>query len=267
MPYPVVSHVSARRWFKRWLDSGKPDAPPDPPDAGTSDQGDRLDWPDRMIRLTDSLGTLYDSVEGIRSVSEADVLTSKKFEERLDTAAKQLSNERFEAVSSVAVHKTLQHDPALANPEFWYWIATGPGLGLVRRRYSDKGDARIPDARNFTSPKAQETFFYRLWMRAELAYDPKLDDPYELVRCGDVDFWRSHVLRQMSMESRQLLAAFIRFQYPDGADGEKRLEQSEIRELIKHVRRAAANVLVEMPSEQESERFVSNLWQKIQASK
>jgi hypothetical protein len=143
-------------------------------------------------------------------------------------------------------------------------MATTPGLGLIRRRYPGKGDAQIPDRLNFTSASARETFFYRLWVRAELAHDPALQDPYELARYGDIDFWRSHVFRQMSTETAPLLAAFIRFQHPSGPDGKKRLTQEQIRELVKYMRRAAANVLVEALDEEEAARFVKEQWNKIQ---
>jgi hypothetical protein len=106
-----------------------------------------------------------------------------------------------------------------------------------------------------------------LWVRAELAHDPALADPYELARYGDIDFWRSHVFRQMSTETGPLLAAFIRFQHPDGPDAEKRLTQDEIRALVKYMRRAAANMLVETLDEQEAARFVEEQWQKIQSTR
>lgn len=148
-----------------------------------------------------------------------------------------MTNDLFEATACVAVHQTLPRDAALADPEFWIWGATGPGLELIRRRYPPKmkkdadGEKRlaIADLKNFTSASARETFFYRLWIRAELAHDPALADPYEFTRYGNIDFWRSHVFRQMSTETGPLLAAFIRFQHPDGPDGKKRLTQDEIR--------------------------------------
>ena len=178
-----------------------------------------------------------------------------------------MTNDRFEAAACVAVHDALPRDAALADPEFWIWMATGPGLDLIRRRYPGKGEAQIPDRLNFTSASARETFFYRLWVRAELAHDTALADPYELARYGDIDFWRSHVFRQMSTESGPLLAAFIRFQHPDGPDGEKRLTQDEIRALVKNMRRVAANMLVETLDEQEAARFVEEQWRKIQSTR
>ena len=71
----------------------------------------------------------------------------------------------------------------------------------------------------------------------------------------------------MSTESGPLLAAFIRFQHPDGPDAEKRLTQHEIRALVKYMRRAAANMLVETLDEKEAAGFVEEQWQKIQLTR
>ena len=268
MPYPIVSRASANRWYREWEDSGNPDAPPESPNADTSQDGANHDWPSLATRLTEVLGELHDLVEGNRDLQnpgDAGDLISMALVKRSDPKAKRQKNERFESAACIVVRESLPRDiVAFADPEFWHWMATGPGLDLIRRRYIENGQARIPDSLNFTSSKAQETFFYRLWIRAEMAHDPDLEDPYELARCGGVEFWRSHVYRQMSMESSALLAAFIRFQHPNGAGGKKRLTQEEIRKLIKRIRRGAANVVVEILDRKEAERFVEHQWQKIQ---
>ena len=92
-------------------------------------------------------------------------------------------------------------------------------------------------------------------------------DPYELAEYGDIDFWRSHVFRQMSTESGPLLAAFIAFQHPNGPEGEKRLSQDDIRELVKYMRRAAANIIIETLDADSANAFVEAQWQKIQVSR
>jgi hypothetical protein len=239
MPYPIVADVAARQWWKAWSESGKANEPPMQPEPDTSVEGGDHDWHGIVARLMDDLDLLYD--------------------------AEPMTNDRFEAAACVNVHQALPRDAALADPEFWIWMATGPGFDLVRRRYPGKGEAQIPDRLNFTSANARETFFYRLWVRAELARNTDLADPYELARYGDVDFWRSHVFRQMSTETGPLLSAFIRFQHPDGPEGKKRLTQDEIRALVKYMRRASANIMVETLEEQEAARFVEEQWLKIQS--
>ena len=266
MPYPIVTDTSARLWWNAWKESGNVQAPPHPPEPETSIEGGEPDWPTVVARLMDDLGTLYDSVDGTQTAERGGVVgrITKALGSRAVASTTRMTNDRFEATACVTVHKALPRDAALADPEFWIWMATGPGLDLIRRRYPGKGEAQIPDRLNFTSASARETFFYRLWVRAELAHDPALEDPYELARYGDIDFWRSHVFRQMSTETGPLLGAFVRFQHPDGPEGKKRLSQEEIRELVKYMRRAAANVLVEALDEQEAARFVEEQWQKIQ---
>ena len=243
MPYPIVTDATARLWWKAWKESDKVDEPPPSPEPDTSVEGGAPDWSGAVVRLMDDLNALYEG------------------------AAVPMTSDRFEAAACILVHKALPRDAALADPEFWIWMATCPGLSLIRRRYPPSGKAQIPDRLNFTSGSARETFFYRLWVRAQLAHDPALADPYDLARYGDVDFWRSHVFRQMSTETGPMLAAFIRFQHPKGPDGEKRLSQHEIRDLVKYMRRAAANMLVETLDEQQAARFVEEQWQKVHSTR
>lgn len=269
MPYPIVTETAARLWWNAWKAGGDAGSPPQTPEPEASIEGAEHDWSRIVDRLMDDLGSLYDSVDRHETRRREGVVEriSKAIGSRSASPSGRMTNDRFEAAACVLVHEALPRDAALADPEFWIWMATGPGLDLIRRRYPGKGDAQIPDRLNFTSASARETFFYRLWVRAELACDPALKDPYELARYGDIDFWRSHVFRQMSTETGPLLAAFIRFQHPDGPEGKKRLSQSEIRELVKYMRRAAANVLVEVLDEDEAERFLEEQWQKILKSK
>lgn len=275
MPYPIVTDAAARVWWKTWKDSGKADPPSSPPEADTSSEGGPHDWSGLVHSLVDDLGGLYDRViSGDKASSRGLVGRIAEALGARGDADAPMSNDRFEAAASVAVHSALPRDPALADPEFWIWMATGPGQALILRRYparlkmDDEGVKkwRIPDQNNFTSSNAQESFFYRLWIRAELAHDPALADPYELARYGDIDFWRSHVFRQKLTEAGPVLRAFIRHQYPDGPDGKRRSSVAEIRQMIKHMKRAAANVVVEALDDEEAARFVEEQWRKTQAS-
>lgn len=275
MPYPIVADTAARLWWKTWADNDTAD-PPAPPEADTSPDGAPHDWSGLVQSLVDDLGALYARVEGGETASRRGLVgrIAEALGARGDGDAP-MSNDRFEAAASVAVHSALPRDAALADPEFWIWMATGPGQALILRRYpprrttDDQGVERwkIPDRKNFTSSNAQETLFYRLWIRAELAHDPALGDPYELARYGDIDFWRSHVLRQKLTEAGPVLRAFIRHQYPDGPDGKRRSSVAEIRQMIKHMKRAAANVMVEALDDEEAARFVEEQWRKTQTSK
>ncbi len=74
----------------------------------------------------------------------------------------------------------------------------------------------------------------------------------------------------MSTEAGPLLASFIAFQHPNGPDGEKLLSEGpggDLRELIKYMKRAAANIMVETLDEEGEKVFVKGQWQKIQLSR
>ena len=262
MPYPIVKDTDARAWWKDWAASEDPSSPPPTPEENTSSDGGDHDWPQIATDLIQELSQLYVLVDGQEpSATKPGIISRIRGK---SASSEKLSNERFEARACVAIHKLLPEDEALSDPEFWIWMACHPGLELIQRRYPSTEKKPLPDRNNFTSSSARETFFYRLWVRAELAFDGDRVDPYELAEYGDIDFWRSHVFRQMSTESGPLLAAFIAFQHPNGPDGQKRLTQSEIRELVKYMRRAAANIMVETLDDESARDFVEAQWRKIQ---
>lgn len=250
MPYPIVADADARKLHKAWLDGADEEALLLALEEHVAPDGDDISWGAIVSSMIEDLEALYKRVDG-----------------RND---KRLSNDRFEAMACTIIHKALPADDALADPEFWIWMSTIPGRNLIKRRYSRFKDGHeiLPDRLNFTSTSARETFFYRLWIRAELAYDPERLDAYELAGYGDIDFWRSHVNRQMMSETGSLLKAFIEFQHPNGPTGEKRLpDKDDIRRLVKLMRRAAANVMVEALDDDSAKRFVEEQWQKMQTSK
>lgn len=264
MPYPIVRDEVARAWWKKWANNETAEPPEWAPEEDVRPDGADLDWPSIVGDVITELEGMYGRVDGPESQPAAGRFARLRGRAK---ATSRMTNERFEAAACVQIHKALPMDDALADPEFWIWLATRPGLDLIRRRYPPTEKKPVPDRNNFTSSSARETFFYRLWIRAELAHDTRRVDPYELAAYGDVDFWRSHVFRQMSTETGPLLAAFVEFQHPNGPDGEKRLSQDEIRELVKFIKRAAANIMVETLDEEEAKAFVEAQWRKIQVSK
>lgn len=263
MPYPIVKDSDARAWWKEWSRSEETATSPSLPEVGTSPNGGDHDWQQIASALIQELSKQYSAVDGYdpEPTKPGIILRLTGKSEKKG----KLSNERFEARACVTIHRSLPEDDALSDPEFWIWMACHPGLELIKRRYPVTEKKPLPDRNNFTSSSARESFFYRLWVRAELAFDEQRVDPYELAEYGDIDFWRSHVFRQMSTESGSLLAAFIAFQHPNGPDGPKRLNQSDIRELVKFMRRAAANIIVETLDDKSAKDFVEAQWRKIQA--
>lgn len=249
MPYPVIDDLAARAWWREWnarANAGEVPQrhpPPDRPAPGEEEGGDRHDWHPIAERAIAELMRLLETSDG--------------------SAA-------FEAEACVLLHRSLPPDPALADPGFWAWFAIVPGLDLVLARYAATAARPIPDLKNFSTASGKETLFFRLWVRAELAHDPYGEDPYELARYGDVDFWRSHVFRQMFSGYRELLAAFIRFQFPEGPGGSPRLtgkNQWELRELVKYLRRAFANIEVELMDRDRAFAFIAGEWRKIETQR
>ena len=173
---------------------------------------------------------------------------------------------KFEAAACVLLHRRLPSDEALTDPGFWVWFAVVPGLALIRERYPTPGKPYVPGVENFTSRTVKETLFYRARVRAEVARDPSREDPDELARYGDVDFCRSHMFRQTFAEHRDLLTALVAFQYPEGPPRLRGKNQAELRELVKYLRRACANLTVEMMDEERARRFVETEWNKVEAA-
>jgi len=245
MTYPTIDEREARAWWRAWNEAAKasdPPArcePPTPPATRKNDLGRPHEWSRIAGELVEDLIALIESADNYA---------------------------RFEAAAGVMIHRKLPFDLALSDPEFWTWFAVEPGRELVLARYRETEASPIPGRNNFTSPSGKETLFYRLWLRSDLAYDSNAEDPYWLAKYGDIDFWRSHVFRQLFAEHRPLVAAFARFQYPDGPEGGARLKgknQSHIRALVKYLKRALANVDAGLMDEDRAMTFIENQWDKV----
>jgi hypothetical protein len=168
---------------------------------------------------------------------------------------------QFEASAVVEVHKAMPpHHPALAEPGFWTWLATTHFRDLIEWRYGNKPEG--PDLKNYgVGAGGAENFLYRLWLRAEIAYDRRAQNPYHLAPVGDVDFWRSHVFRQSYSYARRFARALIIFQFC----GPKvpRLDIDQIRKLAKRLKAARTNLLVEMMDPDRAALFIENESSKL----
>lgn len=161
----------------------------------------------------------------------------------------------FEAEACVEIHRALPFDPSmLADYEWWTWLAVFRFRELVDWRHGSDISGAAPA--NFGIGNRAENLLYRMWLRADAGYDPKRDDPYELARRGDQDFWRSHVLRQAYGRCRELVRALLLYQFPDGPAGEPTLKISEIRELAKRLRRMHPNIVFEYLDEDSASELV-----------
>lgn len=242
MSYLAISDESARLWWDTWRrgceEGGERAAIPTPPNATPRNEHDKKDH----AKIARSL------------VERVDQLLEKRGTDEIP------SNDRFEAEAAVIMFDELGLSDPVSDPEFWIWMAVEPGACLISKRYPGTEANLIPNRTNFASPNARETYFYRLWARGHLGYDAAAKDPYALARSGDIDFWRSHILRQSLTEAGSLRHALIRFQYPHGAASSPNLSTPKIRKLIKRLKRTAANINVEMLNHEQAEHLIRREW-------
>lgn len=238
MSYPIVREAVARQWYKTWMESclGQTPAkrlPTVAPAVEKAPGGQEHDWPSIATNVMEVL----------------DVLLSK-------------GDATFDSEGAIVLHDALPDDPALRDPEFWIWLATDPGRATILARYpqnegkppaeQDADDeptskSPLPNKNNFFGSAAKETLFFRLWIRAEMGVASG-EDLWEFVRPGKVDFWRSHVFRQLYAHHQPFLHAFVDFQFPLSLDPDRheaRLNTSKIRILARELSMACANVVIE----------------------
>jgi hypothetical protein len=147
------------------------------------------------------------------------------------------------------VHSLAPEDTEiLGDSEFWIWLAIVCFPDVVEWRYGTKPGGTKPA--NYGIGSRTENLLYRLWLRAELVLDDLQQDRYHLVEAGQIDFYRSHLFRQGYANARTFARALLRYQYPKG-DATPNLKISEIRELVKRLRRLRANLFLEILPEDE----------------
>jgi hypothetical protein len=164
----------------------------------------------------------------------------------------------FEIKAGPVIHAHLPSHEALADPEFWTWLAVMHGAPIINWRYEND-----PNAQNFGIGSPGENLFFRMWLRAEVAYTASLSDPYELARVGDIDFWRSHIFRQSYADARSFARALLDFQFPQKAGRKPRLSIAEIRDLAKHLKRARTNLLFEVMDIKRATDFIETEWARL----
>lgn len=233
MPYPILSKAEARRYLI--VEEG---ADPSPlPAARYADGGPDFDW--------ETLGSEI-----------AAILLALVYKHT--TAKGKIDGSDFEGVASEEVHKRVPSHPALADPEFWIWLALMHCEEVVQRRYGGSQNAK-----NFGVGGAGENLLYRLWLRAEIAYDAGAKDSYALSRFGDIDFWRSHIFRQGYGDVRSFARALLEFQFPAKSKRKARLKILEIRALVKHLKRARSNLMFEVMTEARAVEFIESEWNRL----
>lgn len=235
MPYPILSKAEARPYLVADEATGKPSLPT----ARSADDGPDEDWDTIGEEVAAKLLALLDQYP-VKSKPDGGV---------------------YEAVAAPEIHKLLPLHPALANAEFWIWLAVTHCEEVIDRRYQGK---RNPQ--NFGIGGAGENLLYRLWLRAEIAFDSTAKDKYALARFGDIDFWRSHVFRQGYGDVRIFARALLEFQFPAKTKRKPRLKIDEIRDLAKQLKRARSNLMFEVMTEARAGQFIESEWDRLAQS-
>ena len=174
----------------------------------------------------------------------------------------------FEASACELVHRSLPISPACASSlEFWAWLTFIPARGVFADLVDWRFGARLPiDPVNYgiaTQSTRFEGLYARLWTRADLAFDEKAKDQYDLARRGDQDIWRSHLFREAYGRCGEVRRALIRFQYPDPRTGKARLTVDEIREVAKQLRIVNASLSYELLDEKDIAVIISRIASKV----
>lgn len=233
MPYPIVSKAEARHYLVVEEGADKPFLP----QARQADDGPDLNWEALGAEIAATLLAMVD---------------------KHTTSKGKVEGSDFEAAASEEVHKRLPVHPALADAEFWIWLALTHCEEVIERRY-----AGSQNAKNFGVGGAGENLLYRLWLRAEIAYDVDAKDHYVLSRFGDIDFWRSHIFRQGYGDVRCFARALLEFQFPAKAKRKPRLKILEIRALAKHLKRARSNLFFEVMNDARAVAFIESEWVRL----
>ncbi|SFJ14840.1 hypothetical protein SAMN04515648_2880 [Phyllobacterium sp. CL33Tsu] len=235
MPYPILGKKEARLYLQVCEDVAGEEMPA-LPDVRQSDGGGEENWDAIAAEIVATLDKLIvqSSVQG------------------------EVKGSAFEAAAGPMIHTLLPEHPALADPEFWIWLALVHCLSIIDRRYPGKRNLK-----NFGIGGAGENLLYRLWLRAEIAHQPTAKDAYELARFGDIDFWRSHIFRQGYGEVRHFARALVEFQFPSDRGRRSRLTIEEIRSLAKQLKRARTNLMFEVMSESRAAHFIETEWERL----
>lgn len=167
----------------------------------------------------------------------------------------------FDSLASVAIHKSLKIPPEVSgNDGFWRWLTLVEFSDIVEWRHPVEDG--IANAANYGIGTIWNGLFARLWYQAEIVYSAEAKEPYELVKYGGVDTWRSHILRVNTGSCRNYARSLLRFLH----QGQKksRLKVIEIRELAKKVRRIQATVALELLTEEDAYTLIERLAATVQ---
>ena len=182
----------------------------------------------------------------------------------------QAKGKEFEGPACAVVHQELGLPTTTAAArEFWLWLTFGAADGqfceIVDWRFGTQGG--IGEVNYGLTSKAQiwEGLFARLWFRGHIGRGKSRNDPYSVAKRGDMDIWRSHVIRQEYGRCASVAKALVRFQYPDAKGKSRRLKVTELRALAKRLRVLDASICFEMLDESAVTELIKENVAKIRA--
>lgn len=227
MKYPILSAADATAYL-----ASKRSGTPLDLDLMVKTRGDGPDLPQDFVAV------LTADMEAIKA----------RFPEGMKS---QKNANAFEAQAARAIHQRVTADlTILADADFWLWLAAAHFSDIVEWRYGNpEGGTGLA---NYGVGARTENLLYRLWLRAELVLDEQADDRYHLCARGQIDFYRSHLFRQGYANAREFAKALLKYQYRDTKEvTQPHLKVSQIRELVKRLRRMRTNLFMEILDESE----------------
>jgi hypothetical protein len=180
----------------------------------------------------------------------------KKFPEEL--RGRDEKGKEFEQKACEIVHRCFPgYEPAaIANPDFWTWLAVARLSDIVEWRFGARGKHANPA--NYGIGARVENLLFRLWLRGEFGKDGKGN--YSLAKTGDQDLWRSHILRPAYTNARPIATALLKLQA--GLLKAKKLHSSKpdgVRMLAKRLSRLRANLMFEYLNLSQAEALVEEM--------
>lgn len=180
-------------------------------------------------------------------------------------AAKSPEGGRFEAEACSLVHQAIPHafGSAISDSDFWRYLAVIHFSDLVEWRHGTKENPAHMN--NYGIGNTKRNLLFRMWVRAEIAYDEGSSEPYRLARFGDKDLWESHIIAVRTGNARATVRSLMKYLYPEELNGKCRLKIIEVRQLAKRLTRLRANVLLEIYDEQQALALVQRESERAKA--
>jgi hypothetical protein len=169
-------------------------------------------------------------------------------------SSSQQKKDELEGQLVPVLHRALRDLPAevLTDRDFWRYLATAELFDFVRWRDSKEGlpqDTSFGCSSNSLHP---DTVPLRMFNRGEISVRGATDesDEYEVARIPGSDMWKSHILRPLNRYAPNAVAS-IASQVRDDS-----ISSTRLRSMIKQIKRARANVLLEVLEPEDAEAFV-----------